>query len=135
VVEAVRTRMLDLCAYRGWVDPTEVQRFAADVTIDAPAEVEPGERLTVRARLAVGPDVVLSGAVLRLSVTGAVHEAGAEGKGGVVGAGSPLELAAQYAASEGVDRIEVRLALAAENAVPLDSSLALTTRTIRVRPR
>jgi hypothetical protein len=134
-IEAARTRLLDLCAYRGCVDPGARAPIPVSITIDAPAEVRGGERFAVRARATVKPDVDVSGAVLAIEVA-AKLVTGETAVSGILSAGSPLAIEAQYEApyyTQGT--IEIATLFAAENAVPEYPARHRETRTIRVRPR
>ncbi len=137
-VEAVRTFLLDLCAYRGCVDPAELERFPAEVRIEAPAAVAPGERFTVGARVTVPSDVEVSGAVIWLDTGPAGHIRGERGAGGVLAADSPLavevEMLAPLRVQNDAESFDISLRLAAENALPLDPALrAAQVRTIQLR--
>ncbi len=137
-IEAARTRLLDLCAYRGCVDPAERTTVPVSVTIQAPAEVRAGDRFTVRARASVGPGVDVSGAVLRLDA-GARFVIGQGVGSGPLSASSPLVVEAQYEAPERAWNADGTIAIhahfAAENAWLADPAVHHVTRTIRVRPR
>lgn len=137
-LEAARTRLLDLCAYRSCVDPGARTPIPVSITIDAPAEVRAGERFTVRARATVPPGVDVSGAAVSLDVA-ARYMSGEGAVSGMLDAGSPLVVEAQYEAParawNGQGTIEVNARFAAENAVPADPACYRVTRTIRVRER
>ena len=135
-IEAARTRFLDLCAYRGCVDPGDRVVIPASVTIEAPAEVRAGERFTVRARATVGPGVDVSGAVLQLDAR-APHVSGQRAASGPLGDGRPLVVAAlcEGRSFNPDSTIKIYAYFAAENAWLADPAVHFVTRTVRVTPR
>ncbi len=137
LVEAFRTRMLDLCGYSSCIDTREMPLFAVELGIDAPDSVVAGGEFEVRVR--VSAPETLPGAAVRLEVEGANRVGGEGAKAGILEPNSPLVVVGRYRAprtaswERGPRGIVVRARFAAEYGVPRDPEGAIAVRKIRVR--
>jgi hypothetical protein len=137
LVEAFGARLLDLCAYRGCIDPRDMELLPVELELAAPDSVAAGVEFEVKAR--AGAPELLPGAMLRLEVEGARRIGGEVSRAGMLVPGTPFAVAARYRplppASWGrkPHEIVVRARFAAEGGVPRDPAGAVQVRRIPVR--